>query len=127
MTPPDSPEPRYQDQEEMRLNSLISRVLIIGLLAAMALLVVGVILAIVRREVAVPNLTSFRDVPAQLAALEPGGFFQLGILVLLATPFARVIALAIAFSARRQWLFVGISVIVAVMLVLGAMLGLTLG
>ena len=47
--------------------------------------------------------------------------------MLLATPFARVVALGIAFARRRQWLFAGISFVVMAMLILGAVLGLSLG
>ncbi len=122
-----TPGVREEHTDEMRLNSLISRVLVVGLLAAMALLVIGVVLTIARPHVPVPHSTSIRDIPAQLAALDPGGFYELGLLVLLATPFARVVALGIAFARRRKWLFAGISLIVAVMLVLGMALGLSLG
>ena len=121
------PRVREQHREEMRLNSVISRVLVVGLLAAIALLVVGVILTIARPGVAVPHATSIKDIPAQLAALEPGGFYQLGLLVLLATPFARVVALGAAFATRRRWLFAAISFVVMTMLILGAVLGLSLG
>jgi uncharacterized membrane protein len=118
---------RKEQRQEMRLNTVISRVLVVGLLAAITLLVVGVILTIARPEVPIPHSTSIKDIPAQLAALEPGGFYQLGLLVLLATPFARVVALGVAYSQRRQWLFAGISFVVMAMLILGAVLGLSLG
>jgi uncharacterized membrane protein len=118
---------REEHRQELRLNSAIARVLIVGLLIAIALLVIGVILTIARPHVPVPHHTSVKDIPGQLARLEPGGFYQLGLLVLLATPFARVVALGIAFTARRQWLFAGISFAVMLMLMLGAGLGLSLG
>lgn len=118
---------RGEHREEMRLNSVISRVLVVGLLTAIALLLIGVVLTIARPEVAIPHATSIKDIPGQLAALEPGGFYQLGLLVLLATPFARVVALGIAYTQRRQWLFAGISFLVMAMLILGAVLGLSLG
>jgi uncharacterized membrane protein len=118
---------RDEHREEMRLNSIVSRLLVVGLLAAITLLVIGVILTIAQPGVAVPHTTSIKDIPEQLAALEPGGFYQLGLLVLLATPFARVVALGIVFAQRRQWLFAGISFLVMTMLILGAILGLSLG
>jgi uncharacterized membrane protein len=126
-SPQTTPGVGREHREEMRLNSLISRVLIVGLLISMALLVVGVILTIARPHVPVPHQTSLRGIPAQLAGLDPGGFYELGLLVLLATPFARVVALGIAFAHRRQWLFAGISFTVMVLLMVGAVLGITLG
>ena len=117
---------REEHRAEMRLNSVISRVLIVGLLAAVVLLVVGAILTIVRPGAAVVHSTSVGTIPGELGALQPGGFLQLGLLVLLLTPFARVVALGIAFGRRRQWPFTAISVVVAALLILGAALGLSL-
>jgi uncharacterized membrane protein len=126
-TPEATPQVRAQHREETRLNTTISRVLTVGLLTAVGLLVIGAILAIARPGVAVPHATLIRDMPGELARLQPGGFFELGLLVLLATPFARVLALGIAFARRRWWLFAGISALVAVLLIVGAVLGLSLG
>jgi uncharacterized membrane protein len=124
---PQSPDVRDEHREEMRLNTVISRVLVVGLLTAVALLVVGAILTLARPGVAVLHATSVRDIPRELAAGEPGGFFQLGLIFLLATPFARVVALGVAFGRQRRWLFTTISVVVATLLIAGAVLGLTLG
>ncbi len=112
-------------RHETRLNITISRVLVVGLLAAIFLLVVGVVLTLVHTGVPVPRKTSIQGIPRALRALEPGGFFQLGLLVLLATPAARVAALFFAYLRRRQWLFSGISFFVFAILVLSAFLGLT--
>jgi uncharacterized membrane protein len=118
---------RGEHREEMRLNTVISRVLIVGLLSAVTLLVIGAILTLARPDIAVPHITSVKGIPGALAGLQPGGFFELGLLVLLATPFARVLALGIAFARRRWWLFASISAVVAALLIVGAVLGLTLG
>ena len=125
--PSTTPGVRGEHREEMRLNTAISRVLVVGLLTAVALLVAGAILTIARPGVAVPHATAIRSIPAELAAGRPGGFLQLGLLVLLATPFARVLALGIAFARKRWWLFAGISAVVASLLIVGAVLGLSLG
>ncbi len=122
-----SHEVREEHRAETRLNTVISRVLVVGLLAAVALLVVGAILTLVRPGAPVVHATLVSSVPRGLAAGQPGAFFQLGLIVLLATPFARVIALGIAFAGRRQWLFTTISAIVAALLITGAVLGLSLG
>jgi len=52
---------------------------------------------LVHSGVPVPRKTSIQGIPRALRALEPGGFFQLGLLVLLATPAARVAALFLAY------------------------------
>lgn len=121
------PEVREEHRSEMRLNTFISRVLVVGLLAAVALLIVGAILTVARPGAPVIHVTSVGDIPHELAAGQPGAFFQLGLIVLLLTPFARVVALGVAFAGRRQWLFTAISAIVTALLVVGAVLGLSLG
>lgn len=121
------PQSRDDHREEMRLNTTISRVLVVGLVTAVALLVVGAVLTLVRPDAVPIRATSLGGMADQLAAGEASGFLQLGLVVLLLTPFARVLALGVAFAGRRQWLFVGISAIVAGFLVVGAVLGMTLG
>ncbi len=116
---------REEHDAEMRLSALISRVLVVGLLVAVVLLVVGVVLALARPGMSVIQETSIKDIPGEIAAGDPSGFLQLGLVVLLLTPFARVLALGVAYARRRRWLFLGISALVAILLVVGASLGLT--
>jgi uncharacterized membrane protein len=106
------------------LNITVSHVLVGGLVTSVALLLVGAILAIAGRGPSVPSATSITDIPRAIAALEPGGFLGLGLLVLLATPVARVIVLAAGFARRRSWLFFGMSAFVLALLALSAYLGL---
>jgi uncharacterized membrane protein len=107
-----------------RLNVTISRVLVIGLLAAVTLLLVGVVRTIARPGLAPVHETSVQDIPRAVAALEPAGFFDLGLLLLLATPIARVVALLLGFVRRKMWLFSGFSVIVLAALAVSAFFGL---
>ena len=114
---------RSPSDSDPRLAGRLSRVLLAGLSLAVLLLLVGVVLTVARPGVPL-WISSIRDIPAALAALEPGGFFDLGLLVLLATPAARVVALLIAFARRRLWVFSGVSLVVLIVLVLSAFLGL---
>ena len=122
--PFEPPRTGEDPRRKARLNLTIARVLAVGLLAAIALLVVGGILALTGRDPSPPSETSIGDIPRAVAALEPGGFFDLGLLVLLATPVARVIALGVGFARRRSWVFCGLSVFVLAILALSAFLGL---
>jgi uncharacterized membrane protein len=112
---------------EGHLNVVISRVLRVGMVLAIVILILGVILAAAGSGSPVPRRTSFADIPGALWHLEAGGFFSLGLVVLLLTPVARVIALLLAFARDRRWLFAGFSLFVLVMLVASAVLGLSLG
>src|ERR1700723_3060985 len=69
---------------------------------------------------------AFRGVPAELSSLDGivhgamGGqalaLIQLGILVLIATPVARVLFSMLGFGLERDWMYVGITAIVLVLL-----------
>lgn len=111
---------------DSRLASRLSLLLLVGVSLAVALFVTGVVLTAIKPEVPV-STSSIPGLPGSLAALEPGGFFDLGLIVLLATPAARVAALLIAFARRREWLFSGLSLLVLFVLVLSAFLGLRSG
>jgi uncharacterized membrane protein len=107
------------------MNRVISRILSTGLLVTVALLLAGVLVALIRPDAPLMRETSLTDLPRALRALEPGGFFLLGLLVLVATPVARVIALGIGCARRREWLFVGFSGCVTAVLVLSLIWGLS--
>lgn len=109
-------------------DSSISRsaswLLLAGLLLAIALMITGAVLAAAGGGGPVARQSSVSGLPAALIRLEPGGFFDLGLLVLLATPIARVFVLLVGFSRSRAWPFVGISLAVMVILALSALLGM---
>jgi len=107
-----------------RLNLTISRVLLVGLIAAITLLLAGAVLTAARPDLPAMHETSVTDIPRAMWALEPGGFFDLGLLLLLATPAARVVALFVGFTRRRIWLFSLISLIVLAGLAASVVLGL---
>lgn len=106
------------------LNRRISQVLSLGLLAAVVLLLAGAVLTVARPELDAVHQTSLGDMFGAIAALEPGGFFDLGLVVLVANPAARVIALTIGFAQRRMWLFSLLSLVVLVVLGLSVYIGM---
>lgn len=108
----------------MRLERVLSWLLLVGLLVAVLLMLTGTVLAGVEVGGEVGHESSVTDVPRALANLEPNGFFDLGLLVLLATPIARVLALLIGFSRRQAWLFSAVSLVVLVVLALSVVIGL---
>lgn len=109
-----------------RVARAVSRLLLTGLVVAIALMLVGAILAAGRGAGSVEGLSSITRLPHLLASLDATGFIDLGLLVLLATPFARVVALLVVFAGRRQWLFAGVSFTVIAILAFSAYLGLAL-
>lgn len=99
----------------------IARLLLGGALIGIALLAVGVVL-MVAADIS-PNVAAFppfdpSSIPADLVALQPEGFLWAGILVLIATPIARVIGELVAFAARRDRLMAGVAAGILVVIVL---------
>jgi uncharacterized membrane protein len=111
-------------QDQARLTSVLSSLLLGGLVLAIALMVAGAVLVLVGGDRTAPHSSSITALPGLLAGLEPAGLLDLGLLILLATPAARVLALTVAFARRREWVFAGASIAVLVILAAGVVLGL---
>jgi uncharacterized membrane protein len=63
--------------------------------------------------------TDFANLPARLATLEPLAICQLGLLVLLATPVARVASSVVGFALERDRLYTAITLAVLAILLAG--------
>jgi len=102
----DAPVPREADS----VDRAVRVVLAVGLAISSLLLVAGFVVW----------TASGGDLPASvhgpvaaaraLVHLKPIGFFSLGLLVLILTPFARVVGTLVAFLRLRDWGFVAVGV-----------------
>lgn len=69
-----------------------------------------------------PNYRAFRGEPTELRhvteivreaiALHPAGLIQLGLLLLIATPVARVVFSVVGFAMERDWMYVAFTLVV---------------
>ncbi|MBN1320774.1 MAG: DUF1634 domain-containing protein [Thermoleophilia bacterium] len=107
-----------------RLDRLLSGLLLAGLSLAMVLMLVGAGLAVAGVRGEIGHSSSISDLPRALVGLAPAGLVDLGLLVLLATPVARVLALLIGLVIRRAWLFSAVSLVVLLVLALSVVIGL---
>lgn len=133
-----APPTAAQDQQiEMAMGNLLR----IGVLLAAALVLAGGLFLLRHATAPAPDLTHFRglthgDARNQLHPLSSiGGVFrqlahpdgatiiELGLLVLIATPVARVIFAVAGFARERDALYVSISVAVLVILLLSLLRG----
>jgi uncharacterized membrane protein len=62
-----------------------------------------------------------------LLALDPASVISLGLLALIATPFARVAVSIVAFAAEKDWRYVAITALVLAILVAGILMGKAVG
>jgi uncharacterized membrane protein len=125
MTRASQPRPRPPvSTEQGGLDRLLSWVLFAGLGIALALMLAGILLALLDDGQPVPPRTTFAGLLESLVSFEAEGLFGLGLLVLLATPAVRVLASILFLSRRRQWRFVFIGMSVLAVLALSVFFGL---
>jgi len=115
--------------DDTLMEAAVGALLRIGVLIAAAVTLVGVVLHLVAAggapapgHVFVGEPTDLRTIPGVIAAAvawRPRGVLQLGVLLLIATPIARVALLVVAFAFERDVLYVVVSGFVLAVLLHG--------
>jgi len=105
-----------------QIDTGIGIILRVGVIAAAALVAAGGIWYLAGHGGSAPSYRVFQGAPAELtsmrgivrgaAGLHPLFVVQLGLIVLIATPVARVIACAVGFGWERDWKYLVISLVV---------------
>ena len=111
-----------QDWNDHRIEVIIGGLLRTGVLLAATVVLSGAVVYLARHGGEIPNYAVFHREPDNLTsatailhgALGMSGraIIQLGLLLLIATPVARVLFSAIAFALERDYLYVFITLIV---------------
>jgi uncharacterized membrane protein len=110
------------DDRPTELEILIPKMLKGGLNLSMLLLVAGIAVRMAFGAHEGPHV-SLATLPEALLALDPEGLMGLGVLVLIFTPIARVVASLGFFARARDRPYVALTLIVLVNLVAGALIG----
>jgi uncharacterized membrane protein len=115
--------------DDTKLDEHIGKLLRWGTLSSAAVIFIGGVLYLAHHSHDKPNYHTFRGVPPQLHTLsgilsgaahgQSLAIIQLGLLMLIATPIARVLFSVIAFLSERDYLYVVVSAIVLVVLLYG--------
>ena len=124
--PPPAPAFKHKAGD---VEALLSRLLTLGVLTSAAISIFGAVLylreyhrAVVNLRVYEPQGVAFTS-PAEIihgaAQLEPLAVMQLGVLLLILTPVARVAFSLALFVIKRDWLYVVITLIVLAALAFG--------
>jgi uncharacterized membrane protein len=111
---------------DYRIEQIIGVLLRVGVgLSAALVLIAGVAYLVENRGIRVDYhqfqgemaaLTSISGVLRGVATFDSLALIQLGLLVLIATPVARVLFAAFAFALERDWMYVVVSLIVFLVL-----------
>lgn len=115
--------------DDRKMEIMMGRLLQVGVLLASFVMLIGGIGYIRAHHGATPNYRAFESEPQALrhvggvmsgvASGDPAAIIQLAVLLLIATPVARVLFALVAFGVERDKLYVGISAIVLAVLLVG--------
>lgn len=107
---------------DQRVEEIISYLLRAGVLMSALLVLAGGVIFLVRHGAEVPDYKTFRGEPEELRTVRGllsidtiahgRGLIQLGLVLLILTPIARVAFSLLAFILERDWFYVAVSAIV---------------
>ena len=119
------PEPQF-GRTDKQFDTMLGNVLRAGVLISAAVVAWGGVVYLSDPAAVTPDYHVFRSEPGNLRsvsgivsdakALNGRGLIQFGVLVLIATPIARVVFSVFGFARQRDWLYVGVTVIVLMLL-----------
>jgi uncharacterized membrane protein len=109
-------------REDQRMDEIMSVLLRGGVLIAAGLVFLGGVIFLVRHPMpasdyrvfqgAAPEMRAIRGILGEVAKFHGRGLIQLGLLVLIATPVARVLFSVMAFIYEKDWTYVVVTLIV---------------
>jgi uncharacterized membrane protein len=135
--PETAPNPRQpQPWSDHRLEVVLGNLLRTGVMLSAAVVVAGACVYLSRHAHEPANYRVFQGEPSEFRTI-PGvihsvingrgrGLIQLGLLFLIATPIGRVAFSIVGFALERDWMYVGFTVIVLLVL-LYSLLGSGIG
>jgi uncharacterized membrane protein len=123
-----SPQPHPRTAPPATLERSIARLLTIGTYASVALLFVGVVLMLLSGIAPTSVGPAFdpANILPDILALRPAGFIWLGLVVVVATPAARVLAALIGYAREGDRAMATVAALILVVIALSLMLAKTL-
>jgi len=113
--------------DDRRMEAIMGRLLQVGVTLASVVMLAGAVLYLVSHRTVAANYSVFVSEPealrdpgklrGRIAHRDSAALIQLGVLLLIATPVARVIFAVVAFLMERDWLYVAISLVVLSVLI----------
>ena len=124
------PESRWSDHA---VEQIIGRLLQLGVLIAGGVVLIGAGLLLAKQGASTASYSVFRSEPSELRTLtgivrsaftlNAAAVVQLGLVLLIATPIARVAFTLVAFILQRDKTYVWITTVVLVLLLFGLLFG----
>jgi uncharacterized membrane protein len=118
--------PQVEHIDDQRVDEIIGSLLRTGVVLAAAVVSLGGVFYLLRHGSSPASYRIFHGEPSNLShvraiaqnafGLDPKGIIQFGLLLLIATPVARVVFTVFAFVYERDWTYVAITLIVLTLL-----------
>ena len=118
-SPPHDAHAHHMDPVERTIRAI----LLAGIALSVTLMAVGLVLGVARGTMLPRAMVPLSALPSALTHLDPAAFVSLGLIVLVATPFVRVVGSLVAFAVERDRAYVLITATVLVVMCLGVLLG----
>ena len=120
-------------REAGRLEQLLGVLLRSGVLLSAVVVAFGAILFLVHHGMQQPHFSLFQGQPPELRTvgaiavaafrLDALAVIQFGLILLIATPIARVVFSLVGFTVERDWMYVGVTAVVLALLLFGLLGG----
>ncbi|MHC1681156.1 MAG: DUF1634 domain-containing protein [Methanomassiliicoccales archaeon] len=107
---------------QISLCSVVHPILRWGMVLSLVLMLFGLALGIVT-GVQEASVVPLEKIPSKLLDLDPAAFLTLGIVLLIATPLARVLGALCVFIRERDRKFILVSLVVLLSVALAVLLG----
>ena len=114
--------------DDSRMETIMGRLLQVGVFAASVVVLTGGVLYVRARSGVAVDYSTFVSEPAGLRSVsglfrllragDPVAVIQVGVLLLIATPIARVVFAVVAFALERDRLYVAVSLAVLAVLMI---------
>lgn len=98
-------------------------ILLCGIAVSVAFMAAGLVLGVARGAGLPRGVVPLAEIPRALAALRPAAYLSLGLIVLIGTPFVRVVGSLVVFVRERDGRYVLVTAIVLLVMCLGVVLG----
>lgn len=114
------------DDENCKIEVVIARCLQIGVGLSAAIIFIGFMMFLITGKSGYPGSTyptNLTEVLRGVILLKPYAIILMGLLILILTPVFRVAVSIFAFLKEKDYMYVGITSVVLIILIIGFMLG----
>jgi len=105
------------------IERMVSRILRAGIAISVTLMVIGLAIGFFDGQGMPKHVVPLADLRSLLRTFDPAAYLSLGLLVLIATPFVRVLGSVIAFAREGDRRYVLITAVVLAVMCLSVALG----